>query len=31
VDNYHVSLRKLPDDLLDKVFKSLVNYYLWKN
>jgi hypothetical protein len=28
VDNYHVSLRKLPDDLLDKVFKSLVNYYL---
>lgn len=28
VDNYHVSLRKLSDDLLNTVFKSLVNYYI---
>jgi hypothetical protein len=28
VENYHVSFGKLPYDLLNTVFKSLVNYYI---
>ena len=28
VDNYYVSLKKLPDNELNKVFKVLVDYYL---
>jgi hypothetical protein len=31
VDNYHVSLKKLPDNELNKVFEVLVDYYLWNN
>jgi hypothetical protein len=31
VDNYRVSLKKLPNNELNKVFKVLVDYYLWKN
>jgi hypothetical protein len=31
VDNYHVSLGKLPDNELNKVFEILVDYYLWNN
>jgi hypothetical protein len=31
VDSYRVSLKKLPNNELNKVFKVLVEYYLWKN
>jgi hypothetical protein len=30
VDSYRVSLKKLPNNELNKVFEVLVDYYLWK-
>jgi hypothetical protein len=30
VDNYRVSLKKLPNNELNKVFEPLVKAFLWK-